>query len=55
MIYSYDNANKTSEATLTLVWPRDWTLQGVTKLSMWVRGRSANAADPIMTIPPPLS
>jgi len=47
MIYSYDNANKTSEATLTLVWPRDWTLQGVTKLSMWVRGRSANAADRI--------
>jgi len=47
MIYRYDNANKTSEATLTLVWPRDWTLQGVTKLSLWVRGRSANAADRI--------
>jgi hypothetical protein len=45
MIYAYDNANKTSEATLTLVWPKDWTAEGVTKLSLWVRGSSANAAD----------
>jgi hypothetical protein len=45
MIYRYDNAGKTSEATLTLVYPRDWTIEGVTKLSMWVRGSSTNAAD----------
>jgi hypothetical protein len=45
MIYRYDNANKTSEATLTLVWPRDWTAQGVAKLSLWIRGSAANAAD----------
>jgi len=45
MIYRYDNAGKTSEATLTLVWPRDWTAEGVTKLSLWVRGGNANAAD----------
>jgi hypothetical protein len=45
MIYRYDNAGKTSEATLTLVWPRDWTAEGVTKLSLWLRGSSANAAD----------
>jgi hypothetical protein len=45
MIYRYDNANKTSEATLTLVWPRDWTEEGVAKLSLWFRGASANAAD----------
>jgi len=45
MIYRYDNANKTSEATLTLVWPRDWTAEGVTKLSLWVRGNGSNAAD----------
>ena len=45
MIYRYDNAGKTSEATLTLVWPRDWTEEGVTKLSLWVRGSSGNAAD----------
>ncbi|MEE8307739.1 MAG: hypothetical protein V3R81_10775 [Gammaproteobacteria bacterium] len=47
MIYSYDNAGKTSEATLTLVAPRDWTAEGVTKLSLWVRGSATNAADSI--------
>ncbi len=45
MPYFYDNNNKTSEATLTLVRPRDWTEEGVTKLSLWFRGASANAAD----------
>jgi hypothetical protein len=45
MIYRYDNAGKTSEATLTLVNPRDWTAEGVTKLSLWFRGASANTAD----------
>jgi hypothetical protein len=45
MNYSYDNAGKTSEATLTLQYPRDWTEQGVTKLSLWFRGDAANAAD----------
>jgi len=45
MIYRYGNAGKTSEATLTLVWPRDWTEEGVTKLSIWHRGASANAPD----------
>ena len=45
MPYFYDNAGKTSEATLTLVYPRDWTAEGVTKLSLWFRGSSANAAD----------
>jgi hypothetical protein len=45
MIYFYDNANKTSEATLTLVYPRDWTEEGVTKLLLWFRGASVNAAD----------
>jgi hypothetical protein len=45
MPYFYDNANKTSEATLTLVWPRDWTQEGVTKLSLWFRGASGNSAE----------
>ncbi|MHC4143621.1 MAG: PA14 domain-containing protein [Planctomycetota bacterium] len=45
MIYRYDNANKTSEATLTLVWPRDWTEEGVTKLSLWFIGDASNAAE----------
>ncbi|MHC4433213.1 MAG: hypothetical protein ACYTBS_15325, partial [Planctomycetota bacterium] len=45
MIYRYDNAGRTSEATLTLIWPRDFTAEGVTKLSLWIRGSGANAAD----------
>ncbi|MBL7190027.1 MAG: LamG domain-containing protein [Phycisphaerae bacterium] len=44
MPFLYDNASKTCEATLTLVWPRDWTTEGVTKLSLWFRGDTANAA-----------
>ncbi|KPK37493.1 MAG: hypothetical protein AMJ65_14410, partial [Phycisphaerae bacterium SG8_4] len=47
MNYAYDNAGKTSEATLTLVYPRDWTEEGVAKLSLWFRGAAANAADRI--------
>ena len=47
MIYRYDNAAKTSEATLTLVWPRDWTEGGVTRLILWFCGDSGNAADRI--------
>ncbi|KPK38442.1 MAG: hypothetical protein AMJ65_12910 [Phycisphaerae bacterium SG8_4] len=45
MPYFYDNNLKTSEATLTLVYPKDWTAEGVTKLSLWFRGASGNAAD----------
>ncbi len=45
MPYRYDNANKTSEATLTLVYPRDWTEEGVGQLSLWFRGASANSAE----------
>ncbi len=45
MPYRYDNAGKTSEATMTLVWPRDWTQEGVTKLSLWFRGDSGNAGE----------
>jgi len=45
MGYRYDNNLKTSEATLTLVYPRDWTAEGVTKLSLWFRGGSTNSAE----------
>jgi len=47
MPYFYDNNLKTSEATLTLTYPRDWTEEGVTKLSLWFRGSAANAADKV--------
>ena len=45
MPYSYDNNLKTSEATLTLVYPRDWTEEDVANLSLWFVGDSANAAE----------
>jgi len=45
MPYNYDNTNKTSEATLTLTYPRDWTDEGVTKLVLWHRGSSANSPE----------
>jgi hypothetical protein len=45
MIYRYDNANKTSEATLTLAYPTDWTAEGVTKLSIMFQGDSGNSPE----------
>jgi hypothetical protein len=41
----YDNSVGYSEATLTLTYPRDWTENGVTTLTIWFRGDSANAAE----------
>ncbi len=45
MPYAYDNNLKTSEAVMTLVYPKDWTEQGVTKLSLWFQGAATNSAD----------
>ena len=45
MPYAYDNNQKTSEATLTLVSPRNWTEEGVSQLSLWFFGSPANAAE----------
>ncbi len=45
MPYYYDNNQKTSEATLTLVSPRDWTKENVAKLSLWFNGDPANAPE----------
>jgi hypothetical protein len=41
----YDNSVGNSEATLTLTYPRDWTENGVSTLTIWFRGDSANAAE----------
>jgi hypothetical protein len=41
----YENNFKYSEATMTLVWPRDWTEEGVGVLSLWFYGDAANAAE----------
>ncbi len=41
----YDNSVGYSEATLTLTYPRDWTENGITTLTIWFRGDAANAAE----------
>ncbi len=45
LVYRYDNNLKTCEATLTVVYPRDWTQEDVGELSLWFQGVSANAAE----------
>ncbi|MHC4330436.1 MAG: hypothetical protein ACYSWW_20205, partial [Planctomycetota bacterium] len=45
MPFLYDNAVGKSEATLTLTYPRDWTEDGVSILSIWFRGNSDNTAE----------
>jgi hypothetical protein len=45
MPMAYDNAVGKSEATLTLTSNRDWTVNGVTTLTIWFRGASGNAAE----------
>jgi len=42
----YDNSVlRYSEVELTLTYPRDWTENGVSTLTIWFRGDSANAAE----------
>jgi hypothetical protein len=36
-----------SEASMTLTAPRDWTQAGIAELSLWSRGASDNAAEPL--------
>ena len=47
LMYVNENGITNSEASLTLTSPRDWTLAGVAELSLWFRGASSNAADPL--------
>jgi len=44
MKYLYDTNFMISESTLTLT-KSDWTVEGVTKLILWFKGSSANAAE----------
>jgi hypothetical protein len=46
----YDNSVGYSEATLTLTYPRDWTENGVTTLTIWFRGNSDNAAETLYAV-----
>jgi hypothetical protein len=50
MPMAYDNAVGKSEATLTLTYPRDWTVKGVDTLTIWYRGASANVAEPMYVV-----
>jgi hypothetical protein len=48
MPFWYDNSIlKYSEVEKTLTYPRDWTEEGVGVLSIWFRGVSDNAAEPM--------
>jgi hypothetical protein len=47
MPFEYNNAVGKSEATLTLTDTRDWTVNGVNTLVIWIRGEAANAAEPM--------
>ena len=47
MPLSYDNATsaRNSEAQLVLSYPRDWTAEGVTALSLWYYGEAGNTSE----------
>ncbi len=46
MPFWYDNSIlRYSEVEKTLTYPRDWTENGISTLSIWFRGDSANAAE----------
>jgi hypothetical protein len=45
--YTNETGVTNSEASMTLTAPRDWTMAGVAELSVWVRGGSANAPEPM--------
>jgi len=47
LLYVNEAGVTNSEATLTLTAPRDWTQAGVAELSLWFRGNSANASEPL--------
>ena len=46
----YNNTVGKSEATKTLTYPRDWTEKDVNRLTIWFRGNSANAAEPMYVV-----
>ena len=50
MPFAFDNAVGKSEATLTLTNQRDWTVNGVNTLTIWLRGDAANAAEPLYVV-----
>jgi hypothetical protein len=47
LLYENQTGVTNSEADMTLTTTRDWTAAGVDELSLWVRGSSANTAEPL--------
>jgi hypothetical protein len=47
LFYTNEAGVTNSEASRTLTAPRDWTQAGVAELSLWFRGASSNAAEPL--------
>jgi hypothetical protein len=47
LLYVNEAGVTNSEATLTLTSQRDWTTQNVGELSLWFRGSSGNAIEPL--------
>jgi hypothetical protein len=47
LFYNNETGVTNSEATLPLTANRDWTAEGVGELSLWFRGSSTNAAEPL--------
>jgi hypothetical protein len=47
LMYTNEGGVTNSEASLTLTTPRDWTQASVAELSLWFRGASGNAAEPM--------
>jgi hypothetical protein len=51
MPFAYDNATGKSEATLTLTNMRDWTVQGVNRLTIWyIRGSTGNDVETMYVV-----
>jgi hypothetical protein len=50
MPFTYDNAVGKSGATLTLTDKRDWTVNGVNRLTIWFRGETGNAAEQMYVV-----
>jgi hypothetical protein len=50
MPFEYDNASGKSEATLTLINPRNWTEKGVNTLTIWYVGKVDNAAETMYVV-----
>jgi len=47
LLYVNEVGVTNSEGSMTITAPRDWTIAGVTELSLWFRGSAKNALEPL--------